>query len=141
MKLQLLYTVDRKSGRAYARGALPRQILCAIEARDAAVKIAQVELRAVRTSARDVVHSVRTRHFSISFRLPTSQTEEIYERHPEAPDNLPFRLDIWLRRQWKVLSIEWDDYGGVSVQYFRRGEWEPELARLAHELMPDRSSV
>lgn len=36
-------------------------------------------------------------------------------------------VDIWLRTFGKVLNIEWDDRGRVSVQSFQRGTWEVEL--------------
>jgi hypothetical protein len=41
------------------------------------------------------------------------------------PQNLPYGLDIWAPK--KVLNLEWDDRGAVTLVSFKSGVWEAEL--------------
>jgi hypothetical protein len=45
------------------------------------------------------------------------------------PQNLPYGLDVWAPK--KVLNIEWDDKGNVTLVSLRPGAWETELITLA----------
>jgi hypothetical protein len=51
------------------------------------------------------------------------------------PQNLPYGLDVWAPK--KVLNIEWDDKGNVTLVSLRPGAWETELITLAQTEVVD----
>jgi len=41
---------------------------------------------------------------------------------------MPWGLDVW--KQWKRMSLQWDDTGAVEAISFRPGDWEAEVLAL-----------
>jgi hypothetical protein len=117
----------------------------ALALRDAALKVLgrvgsweAVGVNRKTSDAGDVkVLAAHLRGLHISYRTPFQhmpQADDLLKYRAAqfgltVPQNLPYGLDVWAPK--KVLNIEWDDKGNVTLVSLRPGAWETELITLA----------
>jgi hypothetical protein len=81
---------------------------------------------------------------SIIYRTPFQQLPQAPEYHKylaavhalNSAENLPYGIDVWCDHK-KKLNVEWSDTGQLIVVSYRRGGWEPELEKLAGEIIAE----